>query len=178
MPSSTYPPPAFFAATIASRTMSRTISSGTNSPWSRRSWTATPSAVLAATWSRSRSPVAMCGIAKWAAITAPCVPFPAPGGAIISTRIAVLSRCEASTVRQRGLRRSAGRAVGPLLPGVAAEQRFVDPRALRRGARHVLLAGRGNPDDLVDGPGGEPRVRPPAGVLLEVTDLLDHRRDG
>src|SRR3989442_15602277 len=34
----------------------------------------------------------MCGISKWAAITAPWVPLPAPGGAIINTRIRASSR--------------------------------------------------------------------------------------
>ena len=50
-----------------------------------RSAPAAPSSVPRATWSRSRSPVAMWGMSKCSAMTVPWVPLPAPGGAIMRT---------------------------------------------------------------------------------------------
>src|SRR5580658_5616149 len=66
--------------------MSSTMPSGTRSPLSRNRLTCWPRSVSRETWSRSRSPVAICGTPKCSAMSRPWVPLPAPGAASINTR--------------------------------------------------------------------------------------------
>ena len=77
-PSSTYPP-AFEAASTGLRRTSMTTPSGTRSPRSMRAATVRPSWVSSATCWRSRSPLEMWAMPKWAEIASAWVPLPEPG---------------------------------------------------------------------------------------------------
>src|SRR5215471_16959917 len=74
----------------------------------------------------------MCGMSKCAAISAPWVPFPAPGGAIISTRIRI----------------SSGPHPAQWLPDEASGAALARPPVARRAseASRLRLADRGRAD--------------------------------
>src|ERR1700749_3187470 len=72
---------------MRARTIRLVTSSGTYPPASMNSWAFVPSGVPRDTLARKMSPVEMAGMPKWSATTLAWVPFPAPGGPMMTSLI-------------------------------------------------------------------------------------------
>src|SRR6266536_5049105 len=104
------------------------IESGTRSPRAMYSRAARPVAVPSATCLRSRSPLEMCVSPKRSAICTACVPLPAPGAPINSTRMS--PAISASCLCGEGATTAAALGVGVLTPRSGSGARLRQPRGV------------------------------------------------